>query len=203
MQSGGFAQSNITAYNSVMVHLCLTLTRDFAHMAQQKRCCWCILCFKSLFQHFFPVLIVGLTPLILTLLFLFQLPSLYTAPEAQPQYEQPEAGQLEQSVASLRKWAEPYTNQCQVCSKRHRDNIWVLWSAVDHLHLRLELWFCRRFCGQKLKRSSSQALDPPQLFLVSCHDLRELKELHSVYHLHFQSNVRRRETLCVLCGLIL
>ncbi|XP_053714742.1 MICOS complex subunit MIC26-like [Synchiropus splendidus] len=60
-----------------------------------------------------------------------ELPSLYTSPEAESRRVEPERSAMEQNVAAARKWAEPYTRQCEVAAH-------FLKEKLEHVYGRVE-----------------------------------------------------------------
>ncbi|KAM8881538.1 apolipoprotein O, b [Synchiropus picturatus] len=60
-----------------------------------------------------------------------ELPSLYTSPEAESRRVEPQHLAMEQNVAAARKWAEPYTRQCEVAAH-------FLKEKLEHVYGRVE-----------------------------------------------------------------
>lgn len=64
--------------------------------------------------------------------------SLYSVPPQRKLRAEPEAGRLEESVASLRKFAEPYTDRCQVNYSKVKPRVQrvVRWGSDTYAYLR-------------------------------------------------------------------
>ncbi|KAM9826847.1 apolipoprotein O, b [Neosynchiropus ocellatus] len=60
-----------------------------------------------------------------------ELPSLYTSPEEESRSVAPEHAAVERNVAAARKWAEPYTRQCEVAAHFLREKAELLYRRVE------------------------------------------------------------------------